>query len=179
MFGPAAEGPLFEALMSAVGGGGVAVPATPESFSGLSSGVAAVAVAMFTKKVPLGVAGGMLRTAVKLADCPATKDAIVQVMVPPDPNGGVEHANDGPPVCVNETNVISAGIGSVRVAFVEASGPRFDSVMSYVAFAPAGAWAVPDFETERSALSATPPSTGAMTAAERNAKIRERWNTRI
>lgn len=148
------------------------MPATPESFSGLLSAVAAVAVAMFTKTVPLGAAAGILKTAVKFDDCPAIRDAIVQVTVPPDAGGGVEQPNNGPLFCVNETNVIPAGIGSVRVAVTESSGPRFDRVMSYVTFAPAGASAGPDFETPRSALCAC--ATGTMISAERNAKIRER-----
>src|SRR4030095_7449808 len=71
--GPAEVGPLFDAPMSADGGGGVEVAARPLSFSSFGSMVSLEAVAMLTKRVPGGVAGGIWKTNVKSAEAEAAR----------------------------------------------------------------------------------------------------------
>src|SRR5688500_12568530 len=116
--------------MSAVGGGGVEVAAMPLLFSSVGSKVALVAVAMLTKKVPGGVAGGIWKTNVKSADSPAARVAIEHEIVPPEPTGGSEQVKTGPLFWVLETKVIPGGIGSLRTAEFASSGPELVMVTS-------------------------------------------------
>ena len=44
--------------------------------------------------------------------------AMLEWIVPPEPTGGALVENAGPLVCVSETNVVLAGIVSVRTTFL-------------------------------------------------------------
>ena len=144
--------------MSAEGGGGVEVTATPLLFSGLES-VKLVAVAMLVKNVPGGVAGGMWKTNVRSTELNAARPPMTHVTV-------LTTSEQGP---VAETNVIPAGTGSVTVMLPAAasSGPTLNTVTVYVTSLPAAACAGPAFETAMSvswAQARDAPRTFARTA---------------
>ena len=71
--GPAPAGPCFETTISACGGGGVLVTTVLESFSEFGS-VAQLTMAILVNVVPGGVARGMLKTRVKVAEAPRRID---------------------------------------------------------------------------------------------------------
>src|SRR5476651_1528240 len=55
----------------------------------------------------------------------AGRVAMLHVTVPVPPTAGVVQMNDGPPVCVQETNVVWAGTASVSPTVAASDGPLF------------------------------------------------------
>src|SRR4051794_5987015 len=99
-------------------------------FSLFESSVAEETVTTFVKVVPSGVAGGICAVKVKSALAPAARLAMVQLIVPLVPAGGVVQLNAGPLFCVAETKVIPAGSGSLTTTLDAASGPMLVTTTS-------------------------------------------------
>jgi len=95
---------------------------------GVGSPPPELTVAVLVSNVPTGVAPLTLTTEVKLAEPPVTNVAMVQVIVPFDPTGGLMQANAGPDVCVSDTNVVPPGRGSARVTPAASAGPLLETV---------------------------------------------------
>src|SRR5262249_27630202 len=68
-------------------------------------------------------------TNVKLAPALAASVALLAVNVPVPPTAGGESVNAGPEVCVADTNVVLAGIASVRLTLWASLGPELVSVI--------------------------------------------------
>ena len=86
---------------------------------------------------PVGVAAANLATMSKVAVAPLINVAIEQETAPVPPTAGFAHKNDGPPVCVSETNVVFGGSVSVIVTADASDGPLFVTTMWYVTLFPA------------------------------------------
>ena len=91
-----------------------AVVTVAELFPGHGSKVSLAAVAVLLSVVPFGVLAFTLTTSLKVAVAPASNLEIVQVTVPVPPTAGAEQLKAGPLVCVNERNVVLAGVASVN-----------------------------------------------------------------
>jgi hypothetical protein len=92
----------------------------------LGSVVAEDTVAVFVITVPLAVPGLTFTTSVNDAELNAASVAMVQVWVPVPPTGSGGQLH--PAAAVTETKVVLAGITSLRVTDVAASGPSFRTV---------------------------------------------------
>jgi hypothetical protein len=90
---------------------------------GLGSGVADVIVAVSDKIVPEAVAALTLKTGWNVADAPAAKFEIVQVIVPVPPTDGV--TQDQPAGAAREKKVAFAGTVSVKLTEEAGDGPAF------------------------------------------------------
>ena len=73
--------------------------------------------------IPLATFAPTLRIRVKVADADDTSVAMLQL-----PELGVQ-LNDGPDVCASETNIVPAGIASLRVTLCASLGPLFVTVI--------------------------------------------------
>src|SRR6266540_3227657 len=91
------------------------VPVIEVLFSSVSSGVWEETTTLLISVVPAAL-GETFTTMSNCATVPAVSVAIEQFTVPVDPTDGVVQPNVGPVVCVYETNVTSAGSGSLNVA---------------------------------------------------------------
>ena len=91
--------------------------------------VVEVTVAVLVIVVRLGVLGDTRRTTVKVAESPNGSVAIVSLIVPVPPTAGPVRVNGRPRVCVSETNVVSAGRGSVSATVWASLGPVFKTVI--------------------------------------------------
>src|SRR5437867_5212865 len=95
-------------------------------------------------------------TKVNVADAPAAKDAIVQLIVPVAPTAGALHANDGPAVCIAETKVVPVGTTSDSATVAASLGPPLLTLTVYVMLLPGLTVPAPAiFETDRSAKALT------------------------
>src|SRR5258706_15537477 len=94
-------GPVFSAERSELE---TVTAVCDELFSGVGS-LSLLTVAVFVKVVPEAVPDGMCPVNVKVALVPLVREAIVQVIVPPEPTEGVVQMKAGPVFCVAETNV--------------------------------------------------------------------------
>src|SRR5438874_584524 len=90
----------------------------------------AASVAVLENTVPGAVAIGTFTRKVKFALAPLLSVAMLHVMVPFVPPGGVEQLNAGPVFCVSETKVIPAGRGSVNCTVVAGAVPLLVIVTS-------------------------------------------------
>ena len=88
----------------------------------LGSEIAELTVAVLLTAVPAAVPAVTFKATLKLAE-PAAKLGSVQLMVPVAPTAGVVH--DHPAGGVTDTNVVFAGVVSVRLAVVAVLGPAF------------------------------------------------------
>jgi len=95
-------------------------------FPGIESGVELLTVAVLVI-VPV-VPDDTFTTIENVADAPAGSVAIVHVIVPVAPAGGVVHAKVGPVVWLSETNVVPAGTVSVSDTLAASEGPAFATV---------------------------------------------------
>ena len=135
------SGPLFEAVMvqeivppEAAVAGPVFVMARSLEFttranrllllSGFGSVVEDDTLAVFENEVLLAVPDGMWPVSVNVALAPEAREAMVQVIVPPEPTlGWLLQSNAGPLFCAIETNVIVPGSVSVSEKLAAGSGP--------------------------------------------------------
>jgi hypothetical protein len=97
-------------------------------FALLGSVVVVVTLATFETLLPLAADDARCITNEKVAETFDESDAIVHVIVPVPPTGGVAHAKAGPSVWDAETNVIPAGTASVSETVVAFDGPLFVTV---------------------------------------------------
>ena len=88
-------------------------------FAGVGSLVEEIADAVLVSVIPLATFAPTLRIRVKVADADDTSVAMLQL-----PELGVQ-LNDGPDVCASETNIVPAGIASLRVTLCASLGPLF------------------------------------------------------
>src|SRR4051794_40461822 len=92
-------------------------------FVGSGSSVAETTVAVLTMGVPLGRPQSTSTTSAKASLVCGATDAVVQVMVPVPPTGGVSQAQ--PAGAVSDWKVVPAGSGSVKVTVSAASAIPF------------------------------------------------------
>ena len=97
-------------------------------FAGFGSVVVLEAFAVFVSVAPAARLDDVPRVMLNAALMPAPRAPIVQLTVPPLPTGGLVHANAGPAVWLEETNVDPAGTGSDRVTALASLGPLLDTV---------------------------------------------------
>src|ERR1700682_5461811 len=90
----------------------------------LSVDVVVMFVVMFST-VPAAVLGLTWTTGEKVALAPAASEAIVQVMVPPEPTAGVPHAH--PPGTTSERKFVPAGSGMETEMLAAAAGPPLEA----------------------------------------------------
>src|SRR5215471_1872406 len=90
--------------------------AVAELFAGVGSLVSALEVAVLEMTVPPAVLPDTATTIVKLAVSAFATDALVNVSVPVPPTA-TESVRVHPAGTVVDTNVVFAGIGSLRTAF--------------------------------------------------------------
>jgi hypothetical protein len=108
--------------------------------------------AVFVMVVPLGVARFTFTTIENVAVASSANEATGQLTDPVPPTEGVAHPAEGE----TETNVVLAGVASVRTTLVAASGPSLSMTIVYVTFEPAVTGSGESvFVTERSAGSST------------------------
>jgi hypothetical protein len=81
-----------------------------------------VTVAALVTTEPFGSPPSTLKAIEKTAVELAGIDAIVQLIVPPEPEGVVQE-NWGPEVCTSDTKVVPKGTSSERTTFCASSGP--------------------------------------------------------
>jgi hypothetical protein len=94
-------------------------------------------------------------TKLNVAEAPLASDAMLHVIMPVPPTAGAAQLNEGPLVCVAETNVVPAGVVSVSCTLAASDGPAFATVTVYVMSVPGATAAGPFFVTLTSALAAT------------------------
>ena len=127
-FDPAATvaGPLLVTLRSAlVATVAVVVELLLPLFGSL---VAADTLAVLATLLPFGADGVMRMTNENAADPPAGNEPRLQEIVPVPPTAGVEQMKAGPLVWLAETNVVLAGVVSVRETVEALDGPLFVTV---------------------------------------------------
>ena len=108
--------------------------------------------AVFVIVVPLGVAGFTFTTIENAAVASSANEATAQLTDPVPPAEGIAHPAEGE----TETNVVFAGVASVRTTLVAVSGPSLSMTIVYVMFEPAVTGSGESvFVTERSAGSST------------------------
>ena len=87
-----------------------------------------------------GVCAGIVATNVNVALVPAGSERMLQFTVPVvSPGLGIVQVNAGPLSCVNDTNSIPTGIGSLSAAPAASSGPMFVTVIEKETLLPAAA----------------------------------------
>jgi hypothetical protein len=153
----APEFALLTMLTSAVDGAELVtvVVALAESFAAFASAVALIALAVLVI-VPAGAPASTLRTIENVAPRPLGSVAMVQVVVPVPPPGGVAHVKAGPAVCDCDTKVVFAGTTSLSETLEASDGPLFVTLIVYVMSDPdATLGGEPLFDTDRSAAGAT------------------------
>lgn len=151
-FAPAVTGSSTSILVterSALSGFTV-VLAVAVLFAGVGSfGVALIVAVLLMEGTEAPV---VATTSVKTSLAAAATDGFVQLTVPLAPTAGVLHVH--PTAAANETNVVLAGSGSLRVAEVPGPGPALETVIVYVRFPPTvSAIGKPVFVTAMSASS--------------------------
>lgn len=124
--GPTVAGPLFVTTTSDVTATEVFVVALLFERFGSVSLVEAFAVLVIV--VPFAVVGFTRTAMLNVAEAPAASSAFVQVIVPVAPTAGFVQANEGPAVCVFETNVVFAGTASVIETSCAPTVPTLDTV---------------------------------------------------
>ena len=124
-------------------------------FAGFGSVVIELTLAVFEMVVPTGVPWSVVKLNWNVADAPLANEAIVQLIVPVPPAGGVVQVNAGPLVCEAEAKCVFAGTTSVSVTLIAGDGPAFATVTVQVAGPPEGAMGGAFLVTERSAFAAT------------------------
>ena len=97
--------------------------------AGLGSVVAVVTFAVLEIVAPLGVLGETRTTTVKFAEAPEASVAIVPLIVPVPPAGGLVRLNAGPEVCAAETKVVWTGTRSESATVWASLGPPFATVI--------------------------------------------------
>jgi hypothetical protein len=102
---------------------------------GFGSLVAAKTFAVSEMTVPAAVPGATFSTGWNVADPPAAREAMVQVMVPAAPTAGVEQ--DHPAGVDMETKVVFAGRVSVNVTVEASPGPALLTTCVYEMLFPA------------------------------------------
>src|SRR5262249_39886473 len=122
-----------ESIASASGeSAGIVVPMVVVTldvlFAEFGSDVVAPIVAVFVVLVPAATPDGTLKTNGNVALAPAANVAIVQVMAPVPPAGGVMQEKTGPVCCDAEAKVMLGGTLSVSVTVVASDGPAFAAV---------------------------------------------------
>src|SRR5262245_29182415 len=96
---------------------------------GLVASVGLDTVAVLTMFVPLGVLELTWTTTVKVAEAPAARVAVVPMMVPVPPAGGLVNVKVTPLFCVSDTKVVLAGMLSVSCTFWALEGPLLVTVI--------------------------------------------------
>src|SRR5258708_5342383 len=89
--------------------------------AGMLSVVVVVIVEVMLRVVPDAVAGFTCTTGENVALAPMAREAIVHVMVPPEPAAGVPH--DHPPGTTRDWKFVPAGKGMDTDTFAAADGP--------------------------------------------------------
>ena len=112
-----------------------------------SVGLAMLAVFVMVPVAPLVV----FTTSWNVDEAAAGSAAMLHVIVPVPPAAGDVHVNAGPPVCVEETNVVCTGTASVSATLAASAGPLFVTVIVYVTLDPDVAPVGPVFTTLTSA----------------------------
>src|SRR5712691_516680 len=127
-------------LLPAVTGLGVPVMVMPRT-ADVTTGVVTVAecglvasvgldtVAVFVMFEPPAALGLTWTTTVNVAEPPAARVAVVPLIVPVPPAGGLLNVKVGPLVWLSETKVVLAGMASVSWTFCASDGPLSVSVM--------------------------------------------------
>src|SRR5260370_148286 len=127
-------------LLPAVTGLGVPVmvmPTTAEATTGvvtvaecgLVESVGLDTVAVLTMFEPPAALGLTCTTTVNVAEPPAARVAVVPLIVPVPPTGGLVKVKVGPLVWLSETKVVLAGMLSVSCTFWASEGPLLLTVM--------------------------------------------------
>jgi len=101
-----------------------------ELFPGMESVVAVVIVAVMASVVPEAVAGLTCTTGEKVALAFAASEAMVQVIVPPEPTAGTPHAQ--PTGTTSDWKFVPAGSGIETETVAAEAGPPFEATTVYV-----------------------------------------------
>src|SRR5260370_406390 len=96
---------------------------------GLVESVGLETVAVFVMLVPAGVLELTWTTTVKVAEAPAARVAVVPLIVPVPPAGGLVNVKVTPLFWVSETKVVLLGTLSVSWTFWASEGPLLVTVM--------------------------------------------------
>src|SRR5438445_822550 len=89
---------------------------------GLVESVGLETVAVFVMLVPLGVLELTWTTTVKVADAPPARVAVVPLIVPVPPAGGLLKVKVVPPLWLSDTKVVLVGTLSVSCTFWASEG---------------------------------------------------------
>jgi hypothetical protein len=99
------------------------VDAAEVLFPGTGSGLAAVTVAVLL--IWPVAKGATLSTMLNVAEAPLANVAMMHVIVPVAPTGGVAHVKMGPVIWLAEKNVVLAGSVSASETLAASEGPLF------------------------------------------------------
>src|SRR5712671_7338334 len=95
---------------------------------GLVESVGLDTVAVLTMFEPPAAAGLTCTTTVKVAEAPAARVAVVPLIVPVPPTGGLVNVKVTPLVWLSDTKVVLAGTLSVSCTFWASEGPLLVNV---------------------------------------------------
>src|SRR5438034_1202825 len=96
---------------------------------GLVASVGLETLAVLTMFEPLAALGLTCTTTVKVAEAPAARVAVVPLIVPVPPTGGLVNVNVTPLFWVSDTKVVLAGMLSVSCTLCASEGPLLVSVI--------------------------------------------------